>query len=186
VRKEELADKHYHLVKSRRAREALSYSWGFLVFEEPPESVSLVRLLVGNSRPLVVVGDEASRSFSRYYRWDVAVVDFRSRRAALEWNPARPGVVLECENPPSSISSSCVRALKDALTAWEKEGQVMVVVKGEEDLLSLPAILLCPDRGWVVYGNWKGFLSVIPCTPLFRSIARRLLLEFFEEAESSH
>jgi uncharacterized protein (UPF0218 family) len=183
---EELAEKHYRLVDSRRAREALSYSWGFLVFEGPPESVHLARLLVGDSRPLVVVGDEVSRSFSQYYRWDVAVVDFRSRRVSLEWSPAYPSAVLECENPPSSISSSCVIALKRALAMWEKEGRVMVVVRGEEDLLSLPAILLCPDGGWVVYGNWRGFLSLIPCTPLFRGIARRLLLEFFKEAESPH
>jgi len=186
VSRGELGEKSYRLVGSRLAREMMSYSWGFLVFEEPPESVQTARTLIDDSRPLIVVGDEVSKNFSLHYRWDVSVVDFRSRRAVFEWSPASLSVILECENPPSTISGSCIQALKHAVSAWEKEGRVMVVVRGEEDLLSVPAILLCPDGGWVVYGNWKGFLSLIPCTPLFRSIARKLLLEFFEEAEGAH
>lgn len=177
--------KSYQLVDSYRAREMLSYSWGFLVFEEPPESLRIARTLIGDSRPLIVVGDEVSKNFSLYYRWDVSVVDFRSRRSAFKWDPANPSVILECDNPPSTISGNCIETLKRAISACEKEEQVMVVVRGEEDLLSMPAILLCPDGGWVVYGNWKGFLSLVPCSSLFRGIVRKLLLEFFKE-EGSH
>ena len=179
--------KSLRLKESRRARFELSYAWGYVIFEEPPESVKIAAGLIGEGM-VITVGDIVTESFLRYFRSDLAVVDERSRRKPLGGRGEAPSPVYACENPPSTISAECVSALERAMAQAARGSRAVLVVRGEEDLLSLPAIILCPEGGWVAYGNWRGFLCLIPCTATFRRVARGLLEAFFEEqrADQEH
>ncbi|MEM4562987.1 MAG: DUF359 domain-containing protein [Thermofilum sp.] len=158
----------------------MAYPWGYVVFEDPPESVRFAAELIGDSI-VVTVGDVVSWNFAEYFRSDLMVIDRRSRRVATERHPSLSVRIYTCENPPSTLSSECWEALSRALSDVNRGLRAAVLVNGEEDLLAIPAIILCPKGGWVVYGNWKGFLCLIPCTPLFKRIASTLLESFFEK-----
>jgi len=159
------------LILERRAKE-LSYAWGYIVYEEAPSSIYKAREIIGGGR-VITIGDVVTRNFARYFKTDVAVIDNYSRREKME------GETLEedftCHNPAGSISLECLEKLRQLLS---QEGGVLRVV-GEEDLLALPAIALCRGHDYVVYGNWQGFMQIIPCGSFFKHIAFRLLKRYF-------
>jgi uncharacterized protein (UPF0218 family) len=175
------------LVLKNEARQALSYGWGFLVFREPPESIRFSIQLIkdlglcGPEPLLITVGDVVSYNFAAYGRSDVAVVDGKTRRSMRI-----QGVVAansyNCVNDPGTISQECIEAIKSAIEEAKKDRKSIVYVDGEEDLLSLVALKECPlNESWVIYGHWKGFLCLLPCTEFFKRLADILLETSFEK-----
>lgn len=122
-------------------------------------------LLGSVSGPLIAVGDVVSYHFERIGRTpDVAVVDGLTERDtvepevadALEASSARR---LTATNPAATLSEPMVRALREAI---ESEEPVAVDVDGEEDLVTVPALVLAPEGASVVYGQpGKGMVHVV-------------------------
>lgn len=175
------------LVLRSSGRGTLTYGWGFMVFKEPPESVEFsVKLMrdlgLCGERPLVItVGDVVSRNFARYGYSDVAIMDGKTRRG-IAVEGAVEGISYRCVNPPGVVSRECWDAVSKAIRSAESGTKSAVLVEGEEDLLSLVALKECPlDAGWVVYGHWRGFLCLLPCTGFFKKLADVLLESYFEE-----
>lgn len=113
-------------------------------------------LLDAEPGPIVTVGDVVSFHFERAGRVpDVAVIDGRTKRtavdpeieAALERSPAHR---IHATNPPGTLTISLLRALA---SAFDRDDPVQVVVDGEEDLATVPSILLCPSGTNVIYGQ---------------------------------
>ncbi|MEZ0345001.1 MAG: DUF359 domain-containing protein [Infirmifilum sp.] len=175
------------LVLLEKGRGVLSYGWGVLVFKSAPESVvysmNLIRRLgLGGERPLVVtVGDVVSQNFTAYGSTDVAVVDGVTRRGSrVEWGVT--GIEYRCKNPAGTISWECFHVVTRAVEEAAAGRRGVVYVEGEEDLLSLVALKACPlDSGWVIYGHWKGFLCLLPCTRFFKTKVDELLGSYFQE-----
>jgi len=110
---------------------------------------------IGTAKPLVAVGDVVTAELVRAEHMpDVAIVDFRTRRAD---NPEAKGLfagaqyrVITLSNPAGRIVAAAWDAIREAFKAG---GRVRVEVRGEEDLLALVAIALAPDGSVVVYGQ---------------------------------
>ncbi|WP_135666328.1 GTP-dependent dephospho-CoA kinase family protein [Halorhabdus rudnickae] len=118
-------------------------------------------LLEGAGDPLIAVGDivtyhllEAGR------RPDVALVDERTERSAVDDGIRRTVVGdggswfdrrIDVANPSATLTASLLEALVDALAA--EETTTVLIVYGEEDLATLPAILAAPEGASVVYGQ---------------------------------
>lgn len=106
--------------------------------------------------PVVAVGDVVSYDCEQAGRPpDVAVVDGRTKRTAvdpdIESALAAPGRSrLAAINPAGAITRSLLNTLAEAIG---RDEPVQVVVEGEEDLATLPAILLVPDGAHVLYGQ---------------------------------
>ncbi len=149
----------------------LSYPWGYVISDSPPLSIVRASKIIGGL-PIVTVGDVVSKNFKKYYRAEMSIVDYRTRRKRIdEWVSGNHEV---CTNPPGTLTEECI----DAIVRLLERGEGTLVVRGEEDLLAIPVLSLC-KRGFVVYGNWRGFLQVIPCTPFFRLKALGLLKKYF-------
>ncbi len=127
-------------------------------FKEPMGPIETdAEILVGDiSGPLIAVGDVVTYHFERTgHTPDVAVVDGLTERDAvdpeiadtLEASGARR---IEATNPAAALSESMLRALREAV---KDEKPVAIDVKGEEDLVTLPAIVLAPEDASVVYGQ---------------------------------
>ncbi|MFA6016897.1 MAG: pantetheine-phosphate adenylyltransferase [Patescibacteria group bacterium] len=100
---------------------------------------------------------------------DVKVIDFKSRRvrtdlfAKLKHVQKGPSL----NNNPGTINLKAAERLRDLIrTAMSfprrrESSDSWLVVDGEEDLLTLPAILFAPLNSLVLYGHWKlGIIAV--------------------------
>ncbi len=104
--------------------------------------------------PLVTIGDYCTmQALKASARPRVAAVDLRIERhddsGVMEYSFSREAEVLEVENPPAHITPSVWRALE---MAFGGDGNYMIRIQGEEDLVALPAIALAPTGFAVVYG----------------------------------
>lgn len=116
------------------------------------------RLLSEAGDPLLAVGDVVTYHFERAgVTPDVAVVDGLTKRGEVDDRIAE-GVArlgdevreVHVENPAATLTRELIQALKQALTTPEP---TVIVVDGEEDLVTLPAIVAAPLGASVVYGQ---------------------------------
>jgi uncharacterized protein (UPF0218 family) len=126
---------------------------------------------------LVAVGDVVTYHLSAAgHRPDVAVVDGYTERA-----PVRSAVeavvdagderVIEATNPPGTLTDALLAALTEAL---DDDGPVTIRVDGEEDLATLPAILVARTGATVVYGQPGEGIVRVAVTPENRRAAQDL------------
>jgi GTP-dependent dephospho-CoA kinase len=149
-------------------------------FKEPmgplfTESEALLRDVDGE---LIAVGDVVTAHLVRAGRTpDVAVVDWLTEREAVDETTS--GTLdrieaerIEAENPAATVSRSALSALRDGI---EREGPVLVVIDGEEDLLTLPALVAAPLGASVVYGQPGEGMVHVRVTGDVRERARGLI-----------
>ncbi len=124
------------------SREELKKTLGPVVKGELPEKYI-------DKEPLIAVGDVVTDILlGQDIEPDVAIVDGKTRRGEFErdWTEEK---TINIRNPPEVIKQESWNAIQDALSS---EKPAFIKVDGEEDLLSLAAIALCPLKGLVVYG----------------------------------
>ncbi|WP_331235660.1 GTP-dependent dephospho-CoA kinase family protein [Natronorarus salvus] len=105
---------------------------------------------------VIAVGDVVTAHLVRAGRTpDIAVVDWLTERDAVGESTRETLDVIDAErieaaNPAATVSHSALSALREAL---DREGSVLVVIDGEEDLLTLPVLVAAPLGTSVVYGQ---------------------------------
>lgn len=162
---------------------------GVAIYREPPEAASLIKELVQLMEPplLISVGDFVTANlWMSGLRPDVAIVDTRVMRRAsrrdLREMMGLEYAALECRNPPGTLTAEALDCVRDAISAAEGGGKVLLVVDGEEDLLALPAIVLAPSRSVVIYGLWLGAAVMAICHPYVRHGVEKFMEEAFKKA----
>lgn len=126
---------------------------GRLFEGRPPETTEKLakHIMEIGPRMLIVVGDFSAKELrSAGIRADVYVVDGMVERHASGNFVEADALRIATENPAGTVSRKAVVALKQAISSGKR---AVVYVKGEEDLLTLPAILLAPLNSIVVYGQ---------------------------------
>ena len=103
---------------------------------------------------VATVGDMTSATVHRLgYRLQMAVVDYQTKRSFdPRWKEATASVgdvTVFVRNPPATITSDLFNVI---LKAWTSTFTTKLVVEGEEDMASLPAILHAPEGATVIYG----------------------------------
>ena len=134
-------------------------------------------LLADEGDPLVAVGDIVTyHLLEAGHRPTVSIVDGKTKRErverdvldAIEEFDGR----IDVANPQSTITDDLLEAIATALADPEP---TVVVVDGEEDLASLPAVLAVPDGGSVVYGQPEEGMVLVPVDPEVRERCRTLI-----------
>ena len=118
-------------------------------------------LLADAGAPIVTVGDIVTYHLLQAGRTpDVALIDRRTERAAVddEVEAAIGGFDAEiaAENPPATLTADLLTALGDAIDGASPDagaGTTLIEVDGEEDLATLPAILVAPAGASIVDGH---------------------------------
>lgn len=176
------------LKRNKESLRTLGYSWGYIIFDDPPSSVftakSLVESSVGKKDYIIItVGDIVSYNFMRYFKSNLMIIDLKNKREEelLFSNHLEINVnTIHCKNNPGTISLNCINVIKDILSKLKPDDKTVIYVEGEEDLLSLVCLALCKDQNmFIVYGNWKGFLELFPCNIIFKKTALNLLKKYF-------
>jgi uncharacterized protein (UPF0218 family) len=108
--------------------------------------------LVTRSSLVVTVGDRVTETLQETTGRppDVFVVDGMERRSAREIPRVAHGSTLKAKNPAGRITKSARSAIKRAFAG---EKPVMVLIDGEEDLLTIPAVIEAPLGAVVFYGQ---------------------------------
>ena len=131
-------------------------------FKQPfgPVYTDAAALLEDAGRPVIAVGDVVAYHLrTAGHRPAIAVIDGRTEREAVDdgiretlSNPERRRDVA---NAPGTLSEPLLCALADVAAAFggPDAAPVTIVVDGEEDLATLPAVLVAPTGGTVVYGQ---------------------------------
>lgn len=125
-------------------------------FKEPlgPIETDADAVLAAVDGPLIAVGDAVTYHLERAGRRpDVAVIDGRTEREAVD-SEVRDVVddddAIEVTNPAATLTDALLRELCAAIARGET---ATILVDGEEDLATLPAVLVAPDDASVVYGQ---------------------------------
>jgi len=134
-------------------------------------------LLSEAGTPVVAVGDIVTYYLLEAGYWpSVAIVDGKTKRerverevlSAIEEFDER----IDVANPHSTVTDDLLEALAAALDAPEP---TVIVVDGEEDLASLPAVVAVPEGGSVVYGQPDEGMVLVPVGDDTRARCRNLL-----------
>jgi uncharacterized protein (UPF0218 family) len=163
----------YRVNENTRTR--MKHPFGQLLAGPPEETTRRLAEIIAreNPRKVVAVGDVVSH-WMKYYGIEasVYVVDRRTLRKEIDVAPVEGLKEVVIRNPPGEITEEAFYALKEAL---DSEERVVIRVKGEEDLLALPAAMLAAIGSMIVYGQPLVGLVVIRVTPESRHEVRELL-----------
>ena len=148
-------------------------------FKEPfgPVYTDAPTLLADAGRPVIAVGDIVTyHLLEAGHRPAVAVVDGRTEREAVDAEIrdalSDPANAREVANRPGTLEEPLLRALADAIDA---ASPVTIVVDGEEDLATLPAVLVAPIGATVVYGQPGEGMVTVAVTSETKAEMRSLL-----------
>lgn len=132
---------------------------------------------------VIAVGDIVSISIQQAGRIaDISIIDNKSRRQILE-----PTQFLVTENshkrsvhnPAGSITAEAVTNLREAISDFEAtHAEQLIVVSGEEDLLTIPAVLLAPLHTVVLYGQFDKGIVVVTVSEQNKKHVQNLFRKF--------
>jgi GTP-dependent dephospho-CoA kinase len=126
--------------------------FGVLVGGSYAETMAIMAEVVKKELPpmIVSVGDRVSRSlFDFEMNPRVAIIDNKCMRRKIKPKSIAESVV-QVRNPKGTITEEAIVAVR---AAFEENKHVQIVVDGEEDLLTLVAVLYAPENSLVVYGQ---------------------------------
>jgi len=145
-------------------RNELKHPLGLLISGSSKEVMCKLEEMVNSIKPkkVISVGDVVSRSMlERKLPLNVFIIDNKSMRKNIEPLPFKADKTLKLVNPAGTIMKEAWQIIDEAINS---EGLVKVVVDGEEDLLTIVAVLLAPENSIVVYGQPDKGVVVINVT----------------------
>jgi uncharacterized protein (UPF0218 family) len=160
-----------------RLRLFLKNPFGTLITGTPQETMSVLKTLIDKEKPpfVVSVGDVVSKNIHDYgLHPQLTIVDFISLRdqAMPKLAPVKNTVCVV--NPQGTITVQAIAAIK---TALDSGAHTHIEVKGEEDLLTLIAVLYAPIGSFVVYGQPHIGIVVVKSTLEKKEMVKQFLNE---------
>jgi uncharacterized protein (UPF0218 family) len=120
-----------------------------------------LKKIIKETKPakVIAVGDRVSGNMVRNsILFDMAIVDNKIMRkpiAPLKFEAEKTFIV---NNPAGTLTEEACQAIDEAVNLT---GRVRVQVNGEEDLLTLAAVIYAPNGSLVVYGQPKKGIVVV-------------------------
>lgn len=140
------------LILTPELRALLKSPMGELLTGDEEQNMKNLKKIVKqeNSPRVICVGDAVSRNAIKAGEdsW-IKIVDGKEMRMETGLDGFHGSRMFLVENEPGTISHIAWETVSEAI---KHEGSILIV-KGEEDLLTLPAILEAPKRSIVIYGQ---------------------------------
>ena len=138
-------------------------------------TMSKMKELVDSEKPttLISVGDVVSHNLHKYnIHPQITIIDNKFLRNQRMPELDSVEKTVNVNNPKGTITEESILAIKEAL---EKKMHTHIVVNGEEDLLTLIAVLYAPKNAYVVYGQPYSGVVVIKVTVEKKAQAQKFL-----------
>ena len=149
--------------------------FGILIQGTPQETMAKMWELVEREKPpkIISVGDVVSQNLHKHnFNPQLTIIDNISMRNQ-RMPPEAPVKKTVCvKNPQGTITKEAISAVKVALKTNQ---HTHIVVDGEEDLLTLIAVLYAPENALVVYGQPCVGIVVVKVTSERKALAEQYL-----------
>ena len=136
-----------------RLRIFLKAPFGTLIEGTVQETMAKLKEMLPKEKPsrVISVGDIVSQNMHTYdIHPQLTVIDYISLRDQPMPKQAPVEKTVYVTNPQGTITDEAISAIK---TALEANKHTHIVVEGEEDLLTLIAVLYAPENSFIVYGQ---------------------------------
>lgn len=133
-------------------RSSLKHPLGKLLPESSSDIDEEIATAISAKKPprVIFVGDAVSkRAVTKGIRRDVMIVDNKEKRAQTKPLEVRAKRTFRVRNDPGTIGSEAWAAVGEAINS----GDAIMIVEGEEDLLTLVAMAVAPLGSLVIYGQ---------------------------------
>ncbi len=173
----------HRLIFPENVKRLLKEPAGRLISGDPDQVTEEVKRLIEADNPPVViaVGDYTSAKLREHRaRVNIYIIDGRIERRPCQIFDTSGLRVIECVNDPGTISPEAASKLHKLLGKPNIKDTVLLV-RGEEDLLTLAAIISAPEGSAIIYGQ-PGAGSVY--VKVDKALKRKAL-EIIELVESS-
>jgi GTP-dependent dephospho-CoA kinase len=160
-----------------KLRVFLKEPFGTLITGTAKETMVALKALIDKEKParLVSVGDVVSQNMHESgLHPQLTVIDHISLRDQAMPKQAPVENTVYVNNPQGTITEEAISAIKAAL---DSNAHTHVEVKGEEDLLTLVAVLYAPENSFVVYGQPHLGIVVVKASPQKKDQVKQFLKE---------
>ncbi|MCL2135554.1 MAG: DUF359 domain-containing protein [Candidatus Bathyarchaeota archaeon] len=156
-----------------KLREKLKEPFGILVRGSIDQTMAkMLEIKMQNPVKIISVGDMVTKNLRAYkISPDLAIIDNQCMRKKVQFDVCSANIV-EVENPRGTITIEAIKAIKGAIKNKE---YTQIVVNGEEDLLTLIAVLYAPENSVVVYGQPCEGIVVVKVSPEKKTEASEVL-----------
>jgi len=143
-------------------RQKLKEPIGTLIRGSFAETTKRFKKMIEEEKPpfVISVGDTVSKNLAKFNVIpQLAIVDNKCMRRTVK-EPVRLALekTVHVKNPQATITAEAITAIQEAL---KSNIHVKMVVDGEEDLLTLIAVLYAPENTFVLYGQpYEGIVVV--------------------------
>lgn len=138
---------------------------GTLIRGSFTETVKIFKDIIEKEKPtaIISVGDTVSKNLAENHLVpQVSIVDNRVMRRSVKSIALAMDKTISVKNPQGTITEEAHKAIREAMKCYY---HVKIVVDGEEDLLTLIAVLYAPENSFVVYGQPYEGIVAIKVTP---------------------
>jgi len=166
-------------------RKRLQSPLGLLIRGSFDETMRELEKLVERERPskVISVGDVISDNMIKHNILpQVLVVDNRVMRKTIKPILADVDRTLHVKNPRGTLTDEAWLVIQEAM---EGSKRTRVLVDGEEDLITLVAVLCAPEDAIVVYGQPHEGIVVIKVTDQMKEVVRGIV-EAMETTNKLH
>jgi uncharacterized protein (UPF0218 family) len=159
----------------QKLRIQLKKPWGTLLRGSFSETASRLKDIVRSEKPpsIISVGDTVSKNLVENKIFpNLLIVDNKVMRTAIKPALLPADKEMRVKNPRGTITQEALDTIREALKA---NCRVKIVVDGEEDLLTLAAVLYAPENSLVVYGQPREGIVVVKATQKKKTEAAEIL-----------
>lgn len=115
-----------------------------------------------NPPRIISVGDIVSKNLVKNDAFpQLSIVDNRVMRKSIKPIALVADETAMVKNPPGTITEEALTAIQEAL---KSNRRFKIVVDGEEDLLTLIAVLYAPENSFIVYGQPREGVVIVKAT----------------------
>jgi len=128
------------------------------------ETIKKFSDMVNREKPSIVisVGDTVSKNLAKNHILPrLSIIDNKRMRKSIPQTLLATEKTLYVKNPQGTITEEAIAAIQEAL---QSSRHAKIVIDGEEDLLTLIAIMQAPQDSFVLYGQPHEGIVVVKVT----------------------
>jgi len=176
------------MIKMRRLtpalREELKAPLGLLIQGSFDKTMKTLKELIEKEKPskIISVGDTVSDNMLKHgVSPQVLIVDNKVMRKPIQAIAVNADQTLHVKNPAGTLADEAWTVIKEALRGKRR---TRVFVDGEEDLLTLVAVLCAPENSLVVYGQPHEGIVVVKVTEKTREKVHHIVDSMEQSSKS--
>jgi hypothetical protein len=149
--------------------------FGTLIEGSFSEAMAKLQDIINKEKPtkIISVGDTVSRNLHAYNIVPhLAITDDKSMRKKLKPKIFSGKKLVRVKNPAGSLTEEAIRAISNAVEGNE---ETQILVEGEEDMLTLVAVLYAPENAFVLYGQPNRGIVLVKITEEKKAEAQQIL-----------